>query len=99
MLHYPAVRPKKRHGFFLSIKPLHPVINPKQNLILWRTEVLTLGIEHKGNEANHLAPFDVEVQITSTCISTYSYAFSTCTWATSSSHLLVCKLQSCPGRI
>jgi len=87
MLHYPGVLPKKRHGFFPCIKPLHPVINPKQNPVLWRTEVLTLDIERKGHEANHLAPFDVEVQITSTCTSTSSYTFSTCTWATSPSHL------------
>jgi hypothetical protein len=97
MTHYPAVRPKKGQGYFLSIKPLHPVINPKQNIILWRREALTLGIERKGHEANHLAPLDVEVQITWTCTSTPSYAFVTCTWATSPSHLR--KLQGYPGHI
>jgi len=75
MLHNSAVRPKQSHEYFLSIIPLHPVINPKQNLILRRTKVITLGIERKGHEANLLAPFDVEVQVTSTCTSTTSYAF------------------------
>jgi len=79
MLHNSAVRPKKGHEYFLSIKPLHPAINPKQNLILWRTKVITLGIERKEHEANLLAPFDVEVQVTSTWTSTNSYAFSICT--------------------
>jgi len=54
-------------------------------------------VERKEHEANHLAPFDVEVQITSTFTSTLSSAFLTCTWATSSLHL--CKLQSCSGHI